>query len=64
MLELITKEQLAGLLRITTKTVDKLMREDGLPFYRIGSLYRYDLQQVKEWLLRNGKDTDGKSILL
>lgn len=60
-MKLISRSEMASRLDITTKTLDKLVR-DGLPSYRVGKQLKFDDAEVREWL-RKGSG-DAKSILL
>lgn len=46
---LLNKKQLAEYLDIERKTLDAWIKQ-GLPCYRNGRTYRFDLEEVKEWL--------------
>jgi len=59
--KLISRSEMALRLDITTKTLDKLVR-DGLPSYRVGKQLKFDDAEVREWL-RKGSG-DAKPILL
>jgi len=58
--KLISRSEMALRLDITTKTLDKLVR-DGLPSYRVGKQLKFDDAEVREWL-RKGSG-DAKPIL-
>lgn len=61
MLEYLTRSQLAKLLSLSERTIDRLKQSEGLPFHKLGGQYRFSLQEVKEWMERR---RDGKSNLL
>jgi excisionase family DNA binding protein len=42
-----TKKDVAEYLRVTVRTVENLMKAGVVPFYRIGSLVRFDMDLVK-----------------
>jgi len=58
-MKLISRSEMATRLDITTKTLDKLVR-DGLPSYRVGKQLKFDTAEVMEWLRRSG---DAKPVL-
>jgi len=60
-MKLCSRSQMAEKLDITTKTLDKLVK-DGLPSYRVGKQLKFDDAEVREWL-RN-RSGDAKPILL
>lgn len=47
--EILTKGELAKLLKVTVRTVDRL-RNEGLPSFKVGNLVRFDKNDVKKWL--------------
>ena len=40
------------LLDVSPNTVDRLIREEGLPVIRLGGTVRFDLEAVRTWALR------------
>jgi len=48
-MKLCSRKQMAEKLDITTKTLDKLVK-DGLPCYRVGKQLKFDVAQVMIWL--------------
>jgi len=40
----------AKLLDVSTHTIDKLCRDSGLPFHRVGDAKRFDRDEVRDWL--------------
>ena len=48
---LMTTKELAAYLRVTTRTVAKLLKAGAIPVVRVGSLNRYPLDKVLEKLL-------------
>ena len=48
---LMTTKELAAYLRVTTRTVAKLLKAGAIPVVRVGSLNRYQLDKVLEKLL-------------
>lgn len=53
--EFLTKQQLSELLQITVRTIDRL-RDEGLPYYKIGKSVRFNKQEVLNWI----KDQENK----
>lgn len=62
MLEYLTRSQLAKLLRLSERTIDRLKQSEGLPYHKLGGQYRFSLQEVKEWM--DKRRSDGKSNIL
>lgn len=58
-MKLCSRSQMAQQLDITTKTLDRLIRDDGLPCYRVGKQLKFDPDEVREWL----RNRDGKPVL-
>lgn len=47
--EVLTKEDLAKMLKIGVRTIDR-MRKEGMPYFNIGSNVRFRREKVIEWL--------------
>ena len=47
---LLTIRELAGLLRVSQKTVRRWMTAEGLPSIRVGRLVRFEPGDVSRWL--------------
>ncbi len=55
----ITEREVASMLGISTKTLQKHRHEHrGLPYLKFGRAVRYDLQDVEDWIA--GKRIDPK----
>lgn len=53
---MISTKELAEYLKVHENTIYNLIKK-GLPFYKIGSQeYRFEIEEVKEWLKQNKKD--------
>lgn len=48
--EVMTRAEAAGFLRVSLATLDRLVREDGLPFHRVGDCKRFTRGELLEWL--------------
>lgn len=53
--EIFTKEELAKFLKTTIRTVDRL-RTEGMPFFRIGNMVRFNKEKVLAWLEEREED--------
>jgi excisionase family DNA binding protein len=53
--EMLTKEELAGFLKIGPRTIDRL-RKEGLPYIKVGSAVRFEKSKVLDWLEKNVKE--------
>lgn len=47
---LLTVEEIAQLLRVSTKTVYRLLRRGEIPAHRIGHHWRFDRAEITQWL--------------
>lgn len=52
--DILTRDQLAKLLQVTEKTVDRL-RKEGMPFFKVGTNIRFEKEAVLNWLKEKGK---------
>ena len=53
--EILTKEELADYLRISIRTIDRLMKE-GMPYLKIRGTVRFEKKKVFSWLEMNKKE--------
>ncbi|WP_024834769.1 helix-turn-helix domain-containing protein [Ruminiclostridium josui] len=49
---LLTKSEVAKMLRISNPTLNKLMKETDMPCTKIGHKYVFSSQLVNDWLLK------------
>lgn len=52
-LNLLDKEALADLFHCSKRQIDCLRERRNLPYVKLGGLVRFDLQEVKRWLMQN-----------
>lgn len=50
---LMTLEEVADYLRVTEKTIYRLLRQGKIPASRVGHQWRFDKSSIDEWLHRN-----------
>jgi len=48
--KLLTVEDLAAYLQVSTKTVYRMIRRSQLPCYRLGNRWRFRKEEVDKWL--------------
>ena len=48
--KLLTKEELAVRLNISSYDVDKLRKKQNLPYIKLGKNYRYNLENVEKFI--------------
>jgi len=54
--ELLTAKELAEYLKLTEITIYKYVNEGKIPGFKIGSRWRFDKDQIDEWLRREGEN--------
>ena len=50
---LITKKGLAELTTLSIKQIDRMRKDEGLPFLQIGRLVKFHPQTVVAWIVKN-----------
>ena len=56
-----TLQELARLLSVNEMSVRRLVKKHALPFYKIGGVYRFRVEEVETWLqLQRGELIKGK----
>jgi excisionase family DNA binding protein len=53
--KLLTVEDLAAYLRLSTKTVYRMLRRGQLPCYRVANQWRFRKDTIDEWLERDNR---------
>jgi len=48
--EILTLEQAAAFLQISTRTVQRLVRDGQMPGRQIGSQWRFEREQLRQWV--------------
>ena len=51
---LLTKSEISKILKVSTATLSRLIKKDGLPCLRIGRQARFELEAVLDWASRHG----------
>ena len=57
MSELLTLEELASYLRVTEKTVYRLLDKRSIPATKVGRQWRFDKAEIDDWLHHNSTET-------
>ena len=57
MSELMTVEELAAYLRVTKKTIYRLLRQGKIPATKVGRQWRFEKARIDEWLHRSSVGT-------
>ena len=61
---LITSRELAEALGVSVLTVQRLASQQKLPSHRVGTRYRFDLHEVKQYLAQQPTVTEGGQMPL
>lgn len=64
MAELMTLEEVAEYLRVTKKTVYRLLEKRGIPSIRVGHQWRFDKSVIGNWLRSNSSDVAVKLLVI
>ena len=51
----LTVRELAGYLRVHQSTVYRLLREQKLPSFRVGSAWRFNREEIERWMVHEQK---------
>jgi excisionase family DNA binding protein len=51
---LLTLKELAIYLRISTRSIHRLISSNAIPFTRAGGVYRFDQDAIDEWIKAGG----------
>ncbi len=64
MTELMTVEEVASYLRVTKKTVYRLLKQGRIPASKVGRQWRFDKKLIDEWLHRSSVGTDANILVI
>jgi len=64
MTELMTVEEVAEYLRVTKKTIYRLLKRDGIPATKVGHQWRFDKNSIDEWLQRSSVGTKANILVI
>jgi excisionase family DNA binding protein len=48
--EILTMEQAAALLRVSTRTIQRMVKNGSMPGRQVGTQWRFDREQLREWV--------------
>ena len=54
-MDLMDVEELAKYLKVTPKTINRLLKQGDIPSMRVGHLHRFSREMIDEWLLNSVK---------
>jgi len=61
---LLTLEEMAAYLRVTEKTVYRLLEKKEIPATRVGRQWRFDQQAIDNWLRQNSNGTAARILVV
>ena len=64
MFKFMTVEEVANYLRVTEKTIYRLLRQGKIPATKVGNQWRFDTNSIDEWLQRNSVPMKVKRLCL
>jgi excisionase family DNA binding protein len=64
MAELMTVEELAAYLRVTKKTVYRLLKRGKIPSTKVGRQWRFDKASIDEWLRQKPEETKTSILVI
>lgn len=64
MVKLMTIEELEQYLRLTRKTLYKLLKRGNIPAVRIGNKWRFDQETIDEWLYRSTEKVKARILVI
>ena len=64
MAELMTLEEVANYLRVTDKTIYRLLDKHGIPATRVGHLWRFDKASIDAWLNQRSTETGTRILVI
>jgi excisionase family DNA binding protein len=56
--ELLTREEVARVLKLSVRTVDRLIASEQIPFIKIDSSVRFRWAEIDEWIVGKSKPRD------
>ena len=64
MAEYMTLEEVADYLRVTTKTIYRLLERGAVPATKVGRQWRFDRDSVEVWLRQNSRKAGGNILVI
>ena len=64
MTELMTLEEVAAYLRVTEKTIYRLLKREGIPATKVGHQWRFNKASIDEWLHQNSVGTKASILVI
>jgi len=64
MAELMTLEEAAGYLRVTQKTIHRLLKRGAIPVMKVGRQWRFDKASIDVWLRESSRGTAANILVI
>ncbi len=64
MTELMTLQEVARYLRVTEKTIYRLLKRSGIPATKVGHQWRFDKTSIDEWLQRKSVGAEANILVV
>jgi excisionase family DNA binding protein len=64
MRELMTLEEVADYLRVTKKTIHRLLKRRGIPAMKVGRQWRFDKALIDVWLCQNSRESTADILVI
>ena len=64
MVELMTVEEIADYLRVTKKTIYRLLKQSKIPATKVGNQWRFDKSSIDDWLQRSSVGADANILVI
>jgi len=64
MTELMTLEEVAAYLRVTKKTIYRLLKQGKIPASKVGHQWRFDKASINEWLKQKSGGADANILVI
>lgn len=64
MTELMTLEEIASYLRVTKKTIHRLLERRGIPATKVGRQWRFNKASIEVWLRQNSTETAANILVI
>ena len=64
MRQVITLQEVADYLRVTPKTISRLLKAGDIPASRVGRQWRFDKSLIDSWLHQNSSDTSTNILVI
>ena len=64
MKEIYNIKELSNYLKISPSEIRKLVRQNQIPYFRVGNRIKFEKQSIKEWIENLEKDNSRNSVFI